>query len=82
MLCEHAVRRTLSTFHLCPEMHAVARITNITTVLKKIPKITIIAKITKITNQASQTGKCNRSQAIAARITILQGRKGKGALQI
>ena len=47
--------------HLCPEMQAIARITNITTVLRKIPKITIIAKITKITNQGSHTGKYNRS---------------------
>ena len=47
-------------FHLCPEMHAVARITNITTVLRKIPKITIIAKITNDANGGSKNNNSSR----------------------
>ena len=45
---------------LCPEnlVHAVAKITNTTTVQTNIPEITIIANIT---NQGSDTGKYNES---------------------
>ena len=42
-------------------MHAIAKITNITTLQKNIPKITVIAKIAKTTNQGSDTGKYSKS---------------------
>ena len=45
--------------HLCPEMHVIAKITNV--IVQKIPKIIIKAKITKIANQVSDTGKYNKS---------------------
>ena len=55
-------RFTEYALHLCPEMHAVARITNITTVRRKIPKITIIAKITNEANGRSKNNNSSRQK--------------------
>ena len=50
-------RRLMRWKYLYPELHAIAKITNVTT----IPKITITAKITKIINQGRDTDKYNAS---------------------
>ena len=50
------------SLYLCPEMRAIAKIINVTTVQKKTTlKVTIIAKIIKMTNQGNDTGKYNKS---------------------